>query len=61
MQSNIQQYYPSFYILFMKAIFPGQIPSHPGRGHGSLTGYMTQFERFDFNIMIEYVVQVWEE
>ena len=23
MQANIQQYYPIFFILFMKAIFPG--------------------------------------
>ena len=45
----------------MKAIFPDQTPSHPGRGHGSLTCHMTQFERSDWlrsenftNIMIEY-------
>ena len=36
-------------------------PSHPGRGHGSLTCHMTQFERSDWlrsenfiNIMIKY-------
>ena len=46
----------------MKAIFSRvRHPSHPGRGHGSLTCYMTQFERSDWlrsenftNIMIEY-------
>ena len=57
MDSNIIQ----VFTLFMKAIF-SQVrhPSHPGRGHGSLTCHMTQFERSDWlrseifiNIMIE--------
>ena len=47
----------------MKAIFSRvRHPSHPGRGHGSLTCHMTQFERSDWlrsenftNIMIEYL------
>ena len=46
----------------MKAILSRvRHPSHPGRGHGSLTCHMTQFERSDWlrsenftNIMIEY-------
>ena len=46
----------------MKAIFSRvRHPSHPGRGHGSLTCHKTQFERSDWlrsenfiNIMIEY-------
>ena len=57
----------------MKAIFSRvRHPSHPGRGHGSLTCHMTQFERSDWlrsenftNIMIEllsnghYLNQCW--
>ena len=50
----------------MKAIFSRvRHPSHPGRGHGSLTYHMTQFERSDWlrsenftNIMIEWAVHV---
>ena len=57
--SNIIQ----VFTLFMKAIFSRvRHPSHPGRGHGSLTCHMTQFERSDWlrsanftNIMIECV------
>ena len=58
MDSNIIQ----VFTLFMKAIF-SQVrhPSHPGRGHASLTCHMTQFERSDWlrsenftNIMTEY-------
>ena len=49
----------------MKAIFSRvRHPSHPGRGHGSLTCHMTQFERSDWlrsanftNIMIESLSQ----
>ena len=59
MDSNIIQ----VFTLFMKAIFSRvRHPSHPGRGHGSLTCHMTQFERSDWlrsesfiNIMIEYI------
>ena len=48
----------------MKAIFSRvRHPSHPGRGHGSLTCHMTQFERSDWlrsenftNIMIEFPI-----
>ena len=55
--SNIIQ----VFTLFMKAIFSRvRHPSHPGRGHGSLTCHMTQFERSDWlrsanftNIIIE--------
>ena len=46
----------------MRAIFSRvRHPSHPGRGHGSLTCHMTQFERSDWlrsenftNTMMEY-------
>ena len=60
MQSNIQWYYPSFLYFLWKPFFPGS-DTHPtpGRGHGSLTCHMTQFERSDWlrsenftNIMI---------
>ena len=53
-----------FLYFLMKAIFSRvRHPSHPGRGHGSLTCHMTQFERSDWlrsenfiNIMIEYLI-----
>ena len=61
MQSNIYQYHPSFYTFYENHIYRVRHPSHPGRGHGSLTCHMTQFERSDWlraenfiNIMIEY-------
>ena len=63
MQWNIQQYYPSFYTFYESYFSRVRHPSHPGRGHGSLTCHVTQFERSDWlrsanfiNIMIEYSV-----
>ena len=60
MQSNTQQYYPSFYTFYASHFSRVRHPSHPGRGHGSLTCHKTQFERSDWlrsenlpNIMIE--------
>ena len=63
MQTNIQQYYPSFYTFYESYFSRVRHPSHPGQGHGSLTCHMTQLERSDWlrsenliNIMIEYVI-----
>ena len=55
-------------MLFMKAIFSRvRHPSHPGRGHGSLTCHMTKFEQSDWlrsenfiNIMIKYTPRTTE-
>ena len=61
MQSNIQQWYSCFYTFYESHFSRIRHPSHPGRGHGSLTCHMTQFERSDWlrsenyvNIMKEY-------
>ena len=61
MQSNIQQYYPSFYTFCESHFSRVTRPSHPGRRIASLTCHMTQFERPDWlrseisiNIMIEF-------
>ena len=48
MQSNIEQYYPSFYTVYESHFSRVRHPSHPGRGLGSLTCHMTQFERSDW-------------
>ena len=60
MQSNVLQYYPSFYAFYESHFSQVRHPSHPGRGHGSLTCHMTQYVRSDWlrsehfiNIMIE--------
>ena len=60
MQSNIRQYYPSFYTFYESHFSRVRHPSHPCRGHVSLTRQMTQCERSDWlmsanfiNIMIE--------
>ena len=62
MQWNIQQYYPSFYTFYESHFYRVRHPSHPGRGHGSLTCHITQCERSDrlrsenfINIIIESV------
>ena len=44
----IQQYYPSFYTFYESHFSRVRHPSHPGRGHGSLTCHMTQFGRSDW-------------
>ena len=67
MPSNIQQYYSSFYTFYESHFSRVRHPSHPGRGHGSLTCHMTQFERSDWlrsenfmNLMIElrFILQI---
>ena len=55
-----QQCYPRFYTFYESHFSQVRHPSHPGRGHGSSTCHMTEFEWSDWlrsenfiNIMIE--------